>query len=86
MNISVDSKIMDKNLLAKLYRVCKISPNINLVRLFQAAGKDFKAADFHMICDNFRKTLVLIKSDCDSVFGGYTEKEWNTIGKTFIFR
>ena len=47
--------------------------------------------DFHRLCDNQGKTLVLIQTENNLIIGGYTTKDWNTSGnwykddKSFLF-
>ena len=48
--------------------------------LYRGSRDGFKAVDFHEKCNNKGETLVIIKSNEDYIFGGYTEINWdNTI-------
>ena len=40
--------------------------------------------DFHRLCDNQGKTLVLIQTANNLIIGGYTTKNWNTSGNWYI--
>ena len=37
----------------------------------------FSSRSFHIKCDPYEKTLVVIKTTQNSVFGGYTEANWS---------
>jgi hypothetical protein len=52
----------------------------------------FKASIFHEKCDNQGKTLTIVKSKSESIFGGYTDIAWTSEkkdlfenGNSFIF-
>jgi hypothetical protein len=47
--------------------------------LYRATRDGFGAKDFHQKCDNFKNTLVIIKSTSGNIFGGFTSKPWNSI-------
>ena len=47
--------------------------------LYRATRDGFGAKDFHQKCDNFKNTLVVIKSTSGNIFGGFTSKPWNSI-------
>ena len=48
--------------------------------LYRATEQGFTTAKFHELCDNKGKTLVIIKSSNDRIFGGYTDQNWHTSG------
>ena len=47
--------------------------------------------EFHRLCDNQGKTLVIIQAESGLILGGFTEKDWNTSemwykdDKSFLF-
>jgi hypothetical protein len=45
--------------------------------LYRATRDGFFADVFHSKCDNINPTLTLIRSNLNSVFGGYTNAFWN---------
>ena len=45
--------------------------------LYKATRNGFGAKDFHLKCDNFENTLVVIKSTEGNIFGGFASKPWN---------
>lgn len=45
--------------------------------LYRGSRDGFKAVDFHKKCNNKGETLVIIKSNEDYIFGGYTEINWD---------
>jgi len=59
--------------------------------LFRATKDGFSAYNFHTKCNNKGTTVVLVKSQMNHVFGGYTEIPWTSNGNygndanSFIF-
>jgi hypothetical protein len=47
--------------------------------LYRATRDGFFSNIFHQKCDNKAHTVVVVKSDLNSVFGGYTAALWNPI-------
>ena len=64
-------KIIDE-----LLKLCEFPEQIKLRLLYRASIDGFSARSFHSKCDGFQKTLVIVKSEDFSVFGGYTEADW----------
>jgi hypothetical protein len=44
--------------------------------LYRASRDGFKASNFHEFCDSKSPTLILIKSEHNQIFGGYTTQPW----------
>ena len=44
--------------------------------LYRGSRDGFLPSDFHSYCDFKNETVMLIKSDKDSIFGGYTNIQW----------
>ena len=66
--------------------------NIKTVELLYQASKDgFEVEKFHKNCDNKKNTIILIITDNNKIFGGFTELEWDDYSelkegnKGFIF-
>jgi hypothetical protein len=97
--LDLDSIILSDDTKRLLYELCKFefdssssssSPKWELLYRASRDGKSAKA--FHHKCDNKSKTLTIIKSTDDCIFGGYTEKAWSSSNnhykldsKVFIF-
>jgi hypothetical protein len=45
--------------------------------IYRASQDGFEASQFHSKCDDKSNTLVIIKSENDNIFGGYTEQSWS---------
>ena len=54
--------------------------NISLILLYKASRDGDKAKDFHSKCDNFKNTLILIKTKKGLRFGGFTCQKWDGNG------
>lgn len=52
--------------------------------LYQWSRDGFEASDFHSRCDGKPKTLTLVKSSNENIFGGYTILPWQSIYKNKI--
>ena len=58
---------------------------------YRATRDGFTGENFHSKCDGIANTLTVIKSEHGNIFGGFTEKAWNSSGgfvadpKAFIF-
>ena len=48
--------------------------------IYRATRDGFKSKTFHEICDNVPNTIVIIKTDSNDVFGGFTSVGWNSRG------
>jgi hypothetical protein len=81
---NIDSHILENNNNYKQYLIQWLAKpnqnfkNLNNIRLLYRGSRDgFKAQNFHDRCNNKGETLVIIKSDADYIFGGYTEINWD---------
>ena len=48
--------------------------------IYRASENNYTAESFHEHCNNVTPTLVIIKSDNDCIFGGYTTQTWSGYG------
>lgn len=82
-----DSLILNRTMAKKLIKLCEFSENTDWELIYRASRDGFGADDFHYKCDNVAKTLTIIQSKENYVFGGYTEEIWSTKGliKILIF-
>jgi hypothetical protein len=71
------SKILNSTNLRKILLRCKFSFFTKLTLLYRASEDGFTAKAFHEKCDDFKKVLIIIKSDLNHVFGGYSAKGWS---------
>ena len=53
-----------------------INKRLTLNLIYKATADSDKASAFHSKCDEANKTLVLIETDKNKRFGGYTSKTW----------
>ena len=60
--------------------------------IFRMSENGYKGSDFHKYCDIEEPTLILIKSKCNNIFGGFTPLSWgketypiDKSNQTFIF-
>ena len=75
----INSKILIKNDLLFLKNIFSKKYNINDVYFdlkYRATRDGEKASDFHNICNNIPRTLVIIKTIKGIKIGGYTEQIW----------
>ena len=49
--------------------------------MYRASRDGFSSKNFHSKCDNMESTLTVIKSESGNVFGGYTDKAWDSNGR-----
>ena len=94
INKSEIMKSDEKNMLYKEIEN-KMNKKIKEIKkLYQATIDDGDPINFHLKCDNIPNTLILIKSEDNRRFGGFTPIPWKSEGdywikdpenKTFIF-
>ena len=93
MNKSIIMRDDDKSFIYKEIEN-KMNKSIKEIKkLYQATIDGGDPIDFHSKCDNIPNTLVLIKSEDNKRFGGFTPLSWKSEGdylndkekKTFIF-
>ena len=51
--------------------------------LYRGSRDGFKSSDFHKMCDNKGKTLVLVKNTSGHVFGGFASVPWGGINASY---
>jgi hypothetical protein len=59
------------------WSLAEISESSKGTLLYRATRDGFTAKAFHVKCDGKPKTITIIKTDQDYVFGGYTSAAWN---------
>jgi len=55
----------------------------NTKLLFRKSINGNSFDEFHRLCDNQGKTIVIIQTKNELIIGGYTSKDWNTSGKWY---
>jgi hypothetical protein len=78
----MDSTILDVYLQKQLNDLCGFSLNqkYGWILKYRASRDGFDSNDFHKKCDGIRNTLTVIKATSGNVFGGFTEKAWDSSG------
>ena len=79
----MDSTILDRQnrlAIAELFGF----PSVKQWKLQYRATKDgFSAQNFHTKCDTVANTLTIIKSTNGNIFGGFTEKAWDSSAQNY---
>ena len=70
------SKIINKDEIQMLIDWLPKLPK-QIVKLYDTSKDNPNVGTFHQKCDKKGETLVLIKNDVRSRFGGYTSKSWD---------
>jgi hypothetical protein len=87
----LDSTILDKQNKQAINLLCKLSSVKQWKLQYRATRDGFSAQNFHTKCDTAANTLTIIKSTNGNIFGGFTEKAWNSTSgyyddqKAFLF-
>src|SRR5579883_1376314 len=75
----IDSKIIKMyQMQTDLMKLCEFDSKTKFSLLYRGSRDGFEASDFHFSCDNKPKTLTIVKSTSECIFGGYTEAEWSS--------
>ena len=72
-----NSNILKEEELSALF---EMSHSINADLVYRGSRDGFDARAFHTKCDSVEHTITIIKSNFDSVFGGYTSVAWKSDG------
>ena len=75
-----NSTILTNEQSLALCNLTNIPSNKAYTLIYQGSRDGFKASDFHSKVDGYQGTLTVIKTVNSSIFGGYTEAEWNYTG------
>ena len=87
--LTKSAKTLFKNLLIKNFRssilndedkrrlidLCNLTDRLELV--YRASYHGFSAKEFHSKCDGISKTITIVKTSKNNIFGGYTEAAWS---------
>ncbi len=79
-----DSTILDKQNRSVITELCGF-PSAKQWKLQYRATRDgFTAQNFHTKCDTVANTLTIIESTNGNIFGGFTEKAWDSYGQWYL--
>ena len=76
---TIISNILELNILSNKIRSIYPGKNVEYHLLYRKSRDSDKANIFHSKCDNFKGTLIIIKTTEDYKFGGYTNEKWGGI-------
>jgi hypothetical protein len=77
--LSFDSKILMRDQVVDLIKLCKFSTSNKWTLIYRGSRDGFGAKDFHLNCDRKLPTLTILKAqDSGFIFGGYTEAAWDS--------
>ncbi|RNA05500.1 BTB POZ domain-containing KCTD21 [Brachionus plicatilis] len=79
-NEFAESLILTRTLAKRLIKLCELAKSSDWELIYRASRDGFSADDFHFKCDNVIKTLTLIQTQDNFIFGGYTEQSWSDRG------
>lgn len=48
--------------------------------LYRASDRGFSIDRFHKLCDNIPNTIIIVKTEFDVVFGGFSPQVWSGVG------
>jgi hypothetical protein len=85
-----DSSILTNHQFQILLNLCEFPAGQKFKLLYRATVDGFEVPTFHKKCDGQFKTLTIIKSFKENIFGGFTETDWSGCGfkndpNAFIF-
>ena len=66
------------NILIKLLKKSKKRIGKNFELIYRGSRDGWNSSDFHKKCDYFGKTISIIHTDNDNIFGGYTSIPWTS--------
>ena len=94
-NIEVENKInlgkllkaQDVQLLSKWIKSDNNEiKNVSFELCYDAKTNGDNKNDFHKFCDKVGPSLLIIKTEDNYIFGGYTKENWETIDNDYIFK
>lgn len=73
----MDSIILDFLGQYDLFDLCNYTDKTKFKLIYRASRDGLNSNDFHRLCDGQTKTLTIIKSVDNFIFGGYTSQKWD---------
>ena len=83
VNQLYESNIITKNEIPLLLGWLPQNPS-KIIKLYDTQIDTHNAGAFHQKCDDKGTTLVLVKTDTNNRFGGYTSKSWGSANGAYI--
>lgn len=85
----LDSTILNQQQKKTLLDLCGFTNNY-LKLIYRGSRDGYNSNTFHSLCDHKPNTFILIRSNYNYIFGGYTEQDWSgngykTDSKAFLF-
>ena len=80
----MDSIILDKQNRSAINEICGFSSTKQWKLQYRATRDGFTAQNFHTKCDMAANTLIINKSTNCNIFGGFTEKGWDSTGNGYV--
>lgn len=77
--VNVDSLILKRSDVSALSEWIQPYGKFKYTLLYRATRDGDLASDFHRCCDRKGKTVTVIQTCTDNVFGGYADVEWETM-------
>ena len=75
----MESDILNNKLKTFLTEVCGFSKDQKWKLVYKGSIDGFCPTDFHSKCDSIEKTITIIESHKNHIFGGYTDKAWSSV-------
>jgi len=79
-----DSTILDEQNQIAINKLCEFLLAKKWKLQYRATRDGFSAHNFHIKCDGHANTLTIIKSEHGNIFGGFTEKAWDSSDKYYL--
>ena len=74
---------MDKQNKLAISKLCEFPTDKKWKLQYRATRDGFSAQDFHNKCDGIENTFTVVKSEYGNIFGGFTEKAWDSSDKYY---
>lgn len=74
------SSILSLEELSELSAICEFEPKKRWKLVYRASQHGFSSKNFHLKCDDVNNTLVIISTESECIFGGYTTQNWSGHG------
>ena len=72
------SEILNKTQMHEMFDLVQFDKFDEWELIYRGSLHGFGSKDFHSNCDKSSKTLTIVKTTNDYVFGGYTEAQWDS--------
>jgi hypothetical protein len=76
LNNYFDSSILDLSMRLNLIKLCSFKVSQKWSLIYRGSRDGFRAEDFHSMCNGKFKTLTVIRTTRNFIFGGYTDAAW----------